>query len=266
MEARKRELESVVERAEAHLTKIGCVPVLRDVVCDGRRFDIVAIDPEDPTVVFVDIFDGDPALIDVPLTYSERKSYEAGAGAFIADMEAMRAVPSFDYRLDRVHVPNLEPDPRGVIHAVDVSRKCLDDAGGRVRQERANLVWHADSVVAAAAERVSRKGAEVLDTGWISDSGRDIDLVYIQDGIVVFAWVLLTFDAKCVWGEDLLYEVPSPSWIPAAREYLSEHPEIDDGRWRVDAFSFCMTDMGEAVVRHHAGAWSSPALEGGEAA
>lgn len=263
METRNITREAAIERAAAHLSLIGFESLARDVVAKGRRFDFVAFDPQGPTVVFVDMFDGDPDDIGTPLTESERREFEMGASALVVGLAAITPeIPSVAFRLDRVCVADQETDHGKVVHAMGVSRwsKAASEQEPSVKR-----ICHADSVVDMAASRVVAKGCELLAKRWLSDSGRDIDLIYVEDGATVFAWVLLTFGPECVWGEDLLCTVPAPSWLTVVGEYLSEHPELDEAKWRIDVFSFCVTGPDMSLVRHHIGAYEN-ASEEGEAA
>lgn len=110
-----------------------------------------------------------------------------------------------------------------------------------------------EKAVKAATRLIERKGFELLDTGWTSPEGTQIDLVANDEGTLVFIDVTATeyveggFKGDKVKRSDL--EVAAASWL------AGDSPD-GDIQVRFDIIDMLVASTDRALLRHHINAFS----------
>lgn len=110
-----------------------------------------------------------------------------------------------------------------------------------------------EKAVKAAARFIERKGYELLETGWTSPEGAQIDLIASDDDTLVFIDVTATeygesgFEGGKVKRSDL--EIAAAAWLAGN----SPNGEI---QVRFDIIDMLVVSTDRALLRHHINAFS----------
>ena len=110
-----------------------------------------------------------------------------------------------------------------------------------------------EKAVKAATRFIERKGYELLETGWTSPEGTQIDLVASDDDTLVFIDVTATeygeggFEGGKVKRGDL--EIAAASW-------LAGNTPDGDIQVRFDIIDMLVVSTDRALLRHHINAFS----------
>lgn len=110
-----------------------------------------------------------------------------------------------------------------------------------------------EKAVKAATRFIERKGYELLETGWTSPEGTQIDLIASDDDTLVFIDVTATeygkggFEGGKVKRSDL--EIAAASWLAGN----SPDGEI---QVRFDIIDMLVVSTDRALLRHHINAFS----------
>ncbi len=110
-----------------------------------------------------------------------------------------------------------------------------------------------EKAVKAATRFIERKGFELLEAGWTSPEGTQIDLIANDEGTLVFIDVTATeygdggFEGGKVKRGDL--EIVAASWLAVN----SPDGEI---QFRFDIIDMLVVNTGRALLRHHSNALS----------
>lgn len=111
-----------------------------------------------------------------------------------------------------------------------------------------------EKAVKAATRLIERKGYELLDTGWTSPEGTQIDLIASDEDTLVFVDVTATeygeggFEGGKVKRSDL--EIAAASW-------LAGNTPDGDIQVRFDIIDTLVASTDRALLRHHVNAWGS---------
>lgn len=110
-----------------------------------------------------------------------------------------------------------------------------------------------EKAVKAAARFIERKGFELLEAGWTSPEGTQIDLIASDDDTLVFIDVTATeygeggFEGGKVKRSDL--EIAAASW-------LAGNTPDGDIQVRFDIIDMLVVSTDRALLRHHINAFS----------
>lgn len=110
-----------------------------------------------------------------------------------------------------------------------------------------------EKAVKAATRFIERKGFELLETGWTSPEGTQIDLIASDDDTLVFIDVTATeygeggFEGGKVKRSDL--EIAAASW-------LAGNTPDGDIQVRFDIIDMLVVSTDRALLRHHINAFS----------
>lgn len=110
-----------------------------------------------------------------------------------------------------------------------------------------------EKAVKAATRFIERKGFELLEAGWTSPEGTQIDLIANDEGTLVFIDVTATeygeggFEGGKVKRGDL--EIVAASWLAVN----SPDGEI---QFRFDIIDMLVVNTGRALLSHHSNAFS----------
>ena len=110
-----------------------------------------------------------------------------------------------------------------------------------------------EKAVKAATRLIERKGYELLDTGWTSPEGTQIDLIASDEDTLVFVDVTATeygeggFEGGKVKRSDL--EIAAASW-------LAGNTPDGDIQVRFDIIDTLVASTDRALLRHHINAFS----------
>lgn len=110
-----------------------------------------------------------------------------------------------------------------------------------------------EKAVRAAEKFLVKRGYEVVESNWKSESGSSIDLVAREDGTVVFVDVSARSGIDCGMPEEG-GEMHRRRREIAAATWLSEHADdedVVDTPVRFDSIAMLLVSESRALLRHH---------------